>query len=231
LSESHDSIAGGPNANAGKGLVNLSSIIGLSPHGRWRQRWMFRPSVFNAVQSRNTQSCSLPRRFTRSTTKSSTARICQRFRANGQAIRWCTDRTPNPSTGNNFPSGGFPVINYEPTGLTLNFTPQVFPNLDVAGQDEDRIEGCDGANTLTPTFTERVITGTAARANNRTMMLASVNDGSAIEWTTGIPILGGLRFSDALHGAGPRKIGQVDIVISVTPRVLRAPAVTRAMKK
>jgi len=35
-----------------------------------------------------------------------------------------------PGIGN-FPTGGFPVINYEPTGLTLKFTPQVFPNLDV----------------------------------------------------------------------------------------------------
>ena len=28
-------------------------------------------------------------------------------------------------------STGYPVINYEPTGLTLEFTPQVYPNLDV----------------------------------------------------------------------------------------------------
>ena len=38
-------------------------------------------------------------------------------------------------------SGGFPVINYEPTGLTLNFTPNVFPNLDV--QVKMKIESKD----------------------------------------------------------------------------------------
>ena len=32
-----------------------------------------------------------------------------------------------------------------------------------------------GASTLTPTFTERTITGTARVQNNRTMMLASVS--------------------------------------------------------
>jgi hypothetical protein len=62
--------------------------------------------------------------------------------------------TPNNNIGG-FPSGGFPVINYEPTGLTLKFTPQVFPNLDV--QVKMNIEQKDvlGASTLTPTFTER----------------------------------------------------------------------------
>ena len=84
-------------------------------------------------------------------------------------------QTGTPSyRDSNFPSGGFPVINYEPTGLTLKFTPQVFPNLDV--QVKMSIESKDvlGASTLTPTFTERTITGTARVQNNRTMMLASV---------------------------------------------------------
>ncbi len=87
----------------------------------------------------------------------------------------------------NFPTGGFPVINYEPTGLTLKFTPQVFPNQDV--QVKMTIESKDvlGASSLTPTFTERTITGTARVQNNRTMMLASVSTNVEIEWTQGSP--------------------------------------------
>ena len=99
--------------------------------------------------------------------------------------------SPQPST-NGFPSGGFPVINYEPTGLTLKFTPQVFPNLDV--QVKMNIESKDvlGAASPTPTFTERTITGTARVQNNRTMMLASVSQDVQTDGRQGLPFLGGL---------------------------------------
>ena len=125
-----------------------------------------------------------------------------------------------------FPSGGFPVINYEPTGLTLKFTPQVFPNLDV--QVKMNIESKDvlGASTLTPTFTERTMTGTARVQNNRTMMLASVSRISKRTAAKGLPFLGGLPILGRLFTSPTRDNRQIDIVITVTPRVLRAPAVT-----
>jgi general secretion pathway protein D len=134
--------------------------------------------------------------------------------------------TPTNGQGNLFPSGGFPVINYEPTGLTLKFTPQVFPNFDV--QVKMNIESKDvlGASTLTPTFTERTITGTARVQNNRTMMLASVSTNVATDGRAGLPFLGGLPILGRFFTAPTRDNRQIDIVISVTPRVLRAPAVT-----
>src|SRR6185503_16783832 len=109
----------------------------------------------------------------------STARIGQRVPVQTAQAYPCGVQTgTNTNTGNNgfnFPTGGFPVINYEPTGLTLKFTPQVFPNQDV--QVKMSIESKDvlGAQSPTPTFTERTITGTARVQNNRTMMLASVS--------------------------------------------------------
>ncbi|HSD46922.1 MAG TPA: hypothetical protein VLB87_09865, partial [Pyrinomonadaceae bacterium] len=116
--------------------------------------------------------------------------------------------------------------NYEPTGLTLKFTPQVFPTLDV--QVKMNIEQKDvlGASTLTPTFTERTMTGTARIQNNRTMMLASVSTDIEARGRKGIAFLGGLPIIGRLFTAPTRDLRQVDIVISVTPRVLRAPAVT-----
>ena len=133
--------------------------------------------------------------------------------------------TPIPGQSN-FPSGGFPVINYEPTGLTLKFTPQVFPNLDV--QVKMNIESKDvlGAASPTPTFTERSITGTARVQNNRTMMLASVSQDVQTSGRQGLPFLGGLPILGRFFTSPTRDNRQVDIVISVTPRVLRAPAVT-----
>jgi general secretion pathway protein D len=135
--------------------------------------------------------------------------------------------TPVPGTSNAiFPSGGFPVINYEPTGLTLKFTPQVYPNLDV--QVKMNIEQKDvlGASTLTPTFTERTMSGTARIQNNRTMMLASVSTDVEARGRKGIAFISGLPLIGRLFTSPTRDLRQVDIVISVTPRVLRAPNVT-----
>src|SRR6185369_10587307 len=131
--------------------------------------------------------------------------------------------TQNP-TG--FPTGGFPVINYEPTGLTLKFTLIVFPNLDVQVKMNIESKDVTGANTLTPTFTERTITGTARVQNNRTMMLASVATEVQSNGRAGLPVLGGLPILGRLFTSPTKENRRVDIVISVTPRVLRAPALT-----
>src|SRR6185295_4224903 len=122
-----------------------------------------------------------------------------------------TGGTTNPGVF----SGGFPVIQYEPTGLTLKFTPQVFPNLDV--QVKMSIESKDvlGASTLTPTFTERAITGTARVQNNRTMMLASVASNISSVGRKGLPILGLIPVLGRLFTAPTRDDRQIDVVITV----------------
>ncbi len=83
-----------------------------------------------------------------------------------------------------------------------------------------------GAGTLTPTFTERTITGTARVQNNRTMMLASVAQNIESAGRRGLPLLGLIPVLGRLFTAPTRDNRQVDIVIAVTPRVLRAPTVT-----
>ncbi len=131
----------------------------------------------------------------------------------------------NQGTGGVFGSGGFPVINYEPTGLTLKFTPQVFPNLDV--QVKMSIESKDVFNaSLTPTFIERTITGTARIQNNRTMMLVSLAQDKQSNGKQGLPLLGLIPILGRLFSTPKRDNSETDIVIAVTPRVLRAPAVT-----
>lgn len=129
------------------------------------------------------------------------------------------------TTGGVF-SGGFPVIQYEPTGLTLSFQPQVFPNLDV--QVKMSIESKDilNAGSLTPTFTERTISGTARIQNNRTMMIASVAQDIESKGRRGLPVLGLIPILGRLFTSPTHNNNQIDIVIAVTPRVLRAPAIT-----
>jgi general secretion pathway protein D len=119
---------------------------------------------------------------------------------------------------------GIPVIQYEPVGLTLKFTPIVYPNLDV--QVKMNIESKDVTQGLQPTFTERTITGTARIQNNRTMLLASVAQTRDGEGRAGLPILAGLPIFGRLFSTPRKDSSQVDIVIAVTPRVLRAPSIT-----
>lgn len=207
--------------------VSLASQVGGVPTAL-AAALVIPPSVLRAFHSKDNTKLIASTQVHAFNGEESTARIGQRVPVQtAQAYPFGVQTgTPTTGVGNPFPSGGFPVINYEPTGLTLKFTPQVFPNLDV--QVKMNIEQKDvlGASTLTPTFTERTMTGTARVQNNRTMMLASISTDIETRGRRGIAFISGLPFIGRLFSAPTRDIRQVDIVISVTPRVLRAPAVT-----
>ena len=127
-----------------------------------------------------------------------------------------------------FGGNGYPVIQYEKTGLTLEFTPQVFPNLDVQVKmniKSNDVVGATGGAALTPTFTERNIEGTARIQNNRTMMIASVAQNQQTRGRQGLPVLGLVPVLGRLFTAPRRNDQSTDIIIAVTPYVLRAPSV------
>ncbi len=117
------------------------------------------------------------------------------------------------------------VINYEQIGLTLKFKPLVFPNQDVQVAMEIESKDVAGAQTLQPTFTERTIKGTARIQNNKTLLLASVAQGVETKGKQGLPLLGLIPLIGRLFTAPTKDNRQVDIVIAVTPRVIRAPAI------
>ncbi|HKO59834.1 MAG TPA: secretin N-terminal domain-containing protein [Pyrinomonadaceae bacterium] len=205
--------------------VNVAGIVGGVPTAL-AAALVIPQSVLTAFNSKNHTKLIASTQVHAFNGEESTARIGQRVPVQtAQAYPFGIQTgTPNPGTA--FPSGGFPVINYEPTGLTLKFTPQVFPNQDV--QVKMSIESKDvlGASTLTPTFTERTITGTARVQNNRTMMLANVATDVQANGRQGLPILGLLPVLGRLFTAPTKDNRRIDIVIAVTPRVLRAPAIT-----
>ena len=118
------------------------------------------------------------------------------------------------------------VINYEKVGLSLKFKPIVFPNQDV--QVAMEIESKDigaGPDPFTPIFTERTIKGTARVQNNKTLLLASVAQNNERNGRTGLPLLGLIPILGRLFTAPKKENAQIDIVIAVTPRVIRAPAI------
>lgn len=207
--------------------VNLAGIAGGVPTAL-AAALVVPPSVLTAFQSKGNTKLVASTQVHAFNGEESTARIGQRVPVQtAQAYPFGIQTgSTTPTTGQPFGSGGFPVINYEPTGLTLKFTPQVFPNQDV--QVKMSIESKDvlGEQTATPTFTERTITGTARVQNNRTMMLASVSQDVQATGRNGLPILGLIPVLGRLFSSPTNSNRRVDIVIAVTPRVLRAPAVT-----
>jgi general secretion pathway protein D len=217
-------LTGNGTINGGSG-VNLAPLVGGVPTAL-AAALVIPSSVLTAFQSKTNTKLIASTQVHAFNGEESTARIGQRVPVQTAQTYPFGIQTGQPAQGTNFPTGGFPVINYEPTGLTLKFTPQVFPNLDV--QVKMSIESKDvlGASTLTPTFTERTITGTARVQNNRTMMLASVSQNIESRGRKGLPLLGLIPVLGRLFTSPTRDDRQVDIVIAVTPRVLRAPTVT-----
>jgi general secretion pathway protein D len=208
--------------------VNLAGIAAGAPQAA-AAALVIPGSVLTAFQNKSNTKLVASTQVHAFNNEESTARIGQRVPVQtAQAFPYGVTQTgtSNPTQSNPFGTGGFPVINYEPTGLTLRFTPQVFPNHDV--QVKMSIESKDvlGAGGLQPTFTERTITGTARVQNNRTMMLASVSQDVQTNGRRGLPVLGGLPLVGRLFASPTRDNRQIDIVIAVTPRVIRAPAVT-----
>jgi general secretion pathway protein D len=212
-----------PNQTSG---VDLRTIVAGVPTAA-ALALVIPPSVFNAFQSRSNAKLLASTQVHAFNNEESSARIGQRVPVQtAQAYPFGVQTGTNTTNPGGFPTGGFPVINYEPTGLTLNFTPIVFPNLDVQVKMKIETKDVSGANTLTPTFTERTLNGTARVQNNRTMMLASVSTEVQSNGRQGLPILGGLPVLGRLFTSPTKESRQVDIVIAVTPRVLRAPALT-----
>lgn len=138
-------------------------------------------------------------------------------------------KTAQVQTGNAVGGGAVvsDVINYEQVGLTLKFKPLVFPNQDVQVAMEIESKDVNGVSgqDLQPTFTERTIKGTARVQNNKTLLLASVAQGVESHGRAGLPILGLIPILGNLFTAPTRDNRQVDIVIAITPKVIRAPAI------
>ena len=136
-------------------------------------------------------------------------------------------QTASIQTGNATGNGSFvsDVINYEQVGLTLKFKPLVFPNQDVQVAMEITSKDVAGAQTLQPTFTERTIKGTARVQNNKTLLLASVAQDVETKGRAGLPLLGLVPILGRLFTAPTRDNRQVDIVIAITPKVIRAPSI------
>ncbi|MET0644968.1 MAG: secretin N-terminal domain-containing protein [Pyrinomonadaceae bacterium] len=220
------SIFGGSREVVTQALASVPTALGAA--------FIVPPTALSALQRRNNTRLVASTQVHAFDGEKSTAHIGQRVPVQtatvspyGSVSTGGDDKQPGVTQGL-FGGNGYPVIQYEKTGLTLEFTPQVFPNLDV--QVKMSIKSNDvtrtaGAAALTPTFTERNIEGTARIQNNRTMMIASVAQNQQSRGRQGLPVLGLVPVLGNLFSAPRREDSQTDIVIAVTPHVMRASSV------
>ena len=211
-------------AAAGSALTNLPTALGAAI--------LLPASTFSAFQQRDRSRLLASTQIHAFDRESSRARIGQRVPVQTAQVTSLGFTSGNGSTAppggtsGLFGGTGYPVINYEPVGLTLDFTPQVFPNLDVQVKMNIESKDVQGLGSLTPTFTERSISGTARIRNNQTMMIASVAQDNQARGRQGLPLLGLVPVLGRLFSTPTQNDFQTDIVITVTPHVLRAPAIT-----
>jgi general secretion pathway protein D len=215
---------GSVRAAAGSALTNLPTALGAA--------FLLPASTFSAFQQRDRSRLLASTQIHAFDRESSRARIGQRVPVQTAQVTSLGFTSGNGSTAppggtsGLFGGTGYPVINYEPVGLTLDFTPQVFPNLDVQVKMNIESKDVQGLGSLTPTFTERSISGTARIKNNQTMMIASVAQDNQARGRQGLPLLGLVPVLGRLFSTPTQNDFQTDIVITVTPHVMRAPAIT-----
>ena len=220
------SVLGGSREVVTQALASVPTALGAA--------FIVPPTALSALQRRNNTRLVASTQVHAFDGEKSTAHIGQRVPVQtatvspyGSVSTGGDDKQPGVTQGL-FGGNGYPVIQYEKTGLTLEFTPQVFPNLDVQVKmsiKSNDVTRTTGAAALTPTFTERNIEGTARIQNNRTMMIASVAQNQQSRGRQGLPVLGLVPVLGNLFSAPRREDSQTDIVIAVTPHVMRASSV------
>jgi len=205
-------------ANRGKELFGdlgpdkLPTVFGVG--------WAIPSSNLQAFQSRANSKLIAQTQIHAFNNEESEARIGQRVPVRTASFAPISGPNPNPTQvfGDQ--------IQYEQVGLTLKFKPIVFPNQDV--QVTMTIESKDvvaSSATLTPTFSDRSIKGTARIQNNKTLLLASVAQDVESNSRSGLPLIGLIPVLGRLFTAPTKDDRQVDIVIAITPRVIRAPSI------
>ena len=210
------------------GLTGDSGILGRTSFGLG----VIVPQIsFQALQNKNNSKLIASTQIHAFNNEDSSARIGQRVPVRSATIsngfnNVGTVGTTGTTTTNSFVGD---VINYEQTGLTLKFKPIVFPNQDVQVameiESKDVLGTTNSSLSLNPTFTERTIKGTARVQNNKTLLLASVAQGKESNGRSGLPLLGLIPILGRLFTAPTKDNAQTDVVIAITPRVIRAPAI------
>jgi general secretion pathway protein D len=216
---------GTPALALGQSTVGLGSGLGL----------LIPPSTISMFQSKTNTRLLFSTQVHAFDDEKSSTRVGSKVPVQTASVYNGLVNTSNNGTGNNNGGignalgSGYPVIQYEDVGLNLDFKPKVYPNQDV--QVSMTIESKDqqaGPDPLTPIFTQRKIEGVARIPNGKTMLIASIAQDRERNGRAGLPLVGLIPILGRLFTTPTKDNQNSDIVITMTPRVLRAPEITPA---
>ena len=122
--------------------------------------------------------------------------------------------------------GAIDNIQYRDVGLEVDAEPVVtsegYVELKMKFTTSDLVASGSDTLNLTPTFTQRVLSTTARMQDGVTAVVAGVNQEVKGDTRAGIPVVGLLPVLGRLFTAPRNTNRQVDIVITVTPHIVRA---------
>jgi general secretion pathway protein D len=126
--------------------------------------------------------------------------------------------------------GGVEQIQYENVGLNIELTPQVlneYVQMKLAIESSSVVQEAQGSRRTqsNPTFNQRKVKGVARIKEGETGIVASVMRIDKSEGATGIPILSFLPIAGRFFATPKNDSMATNIVITITPHVLRAPYV------
>ena len=133
---------------------------------------------------------------------------------------------PGAGSGGLLSGGAFDSIQYRDVGLVIDVTPTVSNEGYVQLRmrlESTNVEASGADSTLTPSFTQRSLSTIARVVDNKTAVVAGIKQESKGESRAGLPVLSMIPILGRFLTT-PRQSGNLsDIVITVTPHILRAP--------
>ena len=120
-------------------------------------------------------------------------------------------------------------IQYKDVGLVIEAKPKITNEGYVEIQmkiETSNVEAAASAD-LNPSFTQRSLSTTARIRDGVTSIVASINQDSKSDQKSGLPILGMLPLIGRLFTTPSQKADQSDIVITVTPHIIRSAEITK----
>ncbi len=124
-----------------------------------------------------------------------------------------------------------PITSYSMTdvGITLNITPTIHLNEEVTLELVFSLTYVIdiGSATLPPTLGNRRVTTRLRLRTGETGIIAGLMRGSTTTSRTGVPLLNDIPLLRDLFSSNRREHERTDILLSITPRILRMPEITR----
>ncbi len=128
--------------------------------------------------------------------------------------------------GSGFNSSGFDSIQYRDVGLVIDVTPAISKEGHVQIKmklESTSVEASGADMNLTPSFTQRSLTTVARVMDGKTAVVAGIKQEAKGDSRAGLPFVGMLPVLGRFFSTPRQTSNLSDIIITVTPHILRAP--------